>query len=232
LRPAVCGVCGAPGASFGLLDRRDIETLAQAEGEVSEEAAFDGVGVKWTREARAMISAVKDGYIRRRARAQAEKTARVRSLAAIDTALIEDILGRDVKNPEAPQVTPHVAVENEAPSPLPVPSRWEKADPAELPQAGTPRSAGSVSGDAAIGDGGTAGAALAAPEWTDEAVARLNRVPAGFMRENTRLKIEEHARETGASRVTLEVAEGGLERARRLMAEMIASYTAARNPSN
>jgi len=61
--------------------------------------------------------------------------------------------------------------------------------------------------------------------WTPDAQARLARVPAGFMRENTRLKIEEYAKETSAAAITLEVAEKGIERSRQMMAEMVAAYT-------
>ena len=53
--------------------------------------------------------------------------------------------------------------------------------------------------------------------WEASAIARLMRVPEGFMRDTTRNRIEDYARETGAPRVTLEVAEGGLEKARKAM---------------
>jgi hypothetical protein len=60
--------------------------------------------------------------------------------------------------------------------------------------------------------------------WTEEAVARLNRVPQGFMRDNTRTKIEEYARARNVSTVDLDVAEGGIAEARKMMEEMIRGY--------
>jgi Proto-chlorophyllide reductase 57 kD subunit len=60
--------------------------------------------------------------------------------------------------------------------------------------------------------------------WTQDAVSRLNRVPEGFMRDMTREKIEDYARQHEISLITLEVAEKGIEVGRQLMAEMIAGY--------
>jgi nucleotide-binding universal stress UspA family protein len=67
-----------------------------------------------------------------------------------------------------------------------------------------------------------AGAADRLP-WTDGALARLERVPEGFMREASRERIEAHARAAGAAEITLEVVEGGLAEARRAMAEAMKS---------
>jgi len=75
-------------------------------------------------------------------------------------------------------------------------------------------------------------AAAPAPEpqkagfkWTDEAVARLNRVPQGFMRDGSKKKIEEYAKLKNEDLITLEIAESGLVEARKMMAEMMAGYT-------
>lgn len=53
--------------------------------------------------------------------------------------------------------------------------------------------------------------------WTDEAVARLERVPAGFMRNMTKDRIEAVAREKGLSRITLQVVEEVIGAAREVM---------------
>ncbi|CAG1012072.1 hypothetical protein BURK2_04429 [Burkholderiales bacterium] len=53
--------------------------------------------------------------------------------------------------------------------------------------------------------------------WQAAALARLMRVPEGFMREGCKQKIEDFAREHGHLEVSLEVAEQGLARARQLM---------------
>ncbi len=60
--------------------------------------------------------------------------------------------------------------------------------------------------------------------WTEDAVARLNRVPAGFMRDMTREEIERMAREKQVSIIDLAVCEEGIGHARGTMNEVIAGY--------
>jgi len=60
--------------------------------------------------------------------------------------------------------------------------------------------------------------------WTEEALARLNRVPAGFMRDMTRENIESAAREQGVATIDLAVCERGIGQAREAMNEVIAGY--------
>ncbi len=50
--------------------------------------------------------------------------------------------------------------------------------------------------------------------WTEDALARLNRVPEGFMRNAAKNMIEEHAKKSGASEISLDTAEAGLGKAR------------------
>lgn len=56
--------------------------------------------------------------------------------------------------------------------------------------------------------------------WTKEAIERLNRVPAGFMRENTRLRIEKYARIRGQNRITEEIASAAIGEAKEMMQNM------------
>jgi hypothetical protein len=60
--------------------------------------------------------------------------------------------------------------------------------------------------------------------WTQEATARLNRVPAGFMRDMTREEVEKAARERGATSIDLALCEEGIGHARTTMNEVIAGY--------
>lgn len=55
--------------------------------------------------------------------------------------------------------------------------------------------------------------------WQAAALARLMRVPAGFMRDSSKQRIEEHARARGQREITLETAEEGLAKAREAMEE-------------
>jgi nucleotide-binding universal stress UspA family protein len=59
--------------------------------------------------------------------------------------------------------------------------------------------------------------------WTDEAQQRLDRVPAGFMRDCTRALIQKHAAEVGAATITIEVANEGIEQAKGTMEEAMRS---------
>jgi hypothetical protein len=63
-------------------------------------------------------------------------------------------------------------------------------------------------------------------EWTDDAVQRVLRVPAGFMRNQTQERIEALARERAAATVDLAMVEEGIEIGKKMMAEMIANYQA------
>ncbi len=66
--------------------------------------------------------------------------------------------------------------------------------------------------------------------WTEDATARLNRVPAGFMRDMTREEIEKVAAEKGVTTIDLAVCEDGIGHARETMNEVIAGYVSAKKP--
>ncbi len=72
------------------------------------------------------------------------------------------------------------------------------------------------------GNGGNAPAGEFA--WTPEATARLNRVPAGFMRDMTREEVEKVAREKAVTTIDLALCEDGIGHARNTMNEVIAGY--------
>ena len=61
--------------------------------------------------------------------------------------------------------------------------------------------------------------------WTDEAAARMERVPNGFMRAMAKAKVEEFAQQIRAELVTLDVVEGGLAGAREIMDQALKAYT-------
>ena len=62
-------------------------------------------------------------------------------------------------------------------------------------------------------------------DWTDDATQRIFRVPAGFMRTKTQERIEELARERAATAIDLALVEEGIEIGKKMMAEMIATYS-------
>jgi nucleotide-binding universal stress UspA family protein len=66
--------------------------------------------------------------------------------------------------------------------------------------------------------------------WTEDATARLNRVPAGFMRDMTREEIERVATTKGAAIIDLALCEEGIGHARETMNEVIAGYVSNKKP--
>src|SRR2546430_2660006 len=60
--------------------------------------------------------------------------------------------------------------------------------------------------------------------WTDEAAARMERVPGGFMRMMARTKVEEFARKIRAEVITRDVVEGGLVDARMMMDQALKAH--------
>jgi len=61
--------------------------------------------------------------------------------------------------------------------------------------------------------------------WSDAAKARLEKVPVGFMRDATRQHIENFAYSQSASHITLEVAEGGIQKATQEMEAVMTGAT-------
>jgi nucleotide-binding universal stress UspA family protein len=66
--------------------------------------------------------------------------------------------------------------------------------------------------------------------WTPDAVARLDRVPAGFMRDMTREEVERVAAARGATVIDLALCEEGIGHARQTMNEVIAGYVSQKKP--
>ena len=61
-------------------------------------------------------------------------------------------------------------------------------------------------------------------QWTEEAVERLNLVPAGFMRNITQTRIEQRAQENNITQVTLDFAARVIEDGRSLANEVLGEY--------
>lgn len=63
--------------------------------------------------------------------------------------------------------------------------------------------------------------------WQAAALARLSRVPEGFMRDTTKQRIEDYARKQGENQISLAVAEAGLAQSRQAMQSMMEQQTQA-----
>ena len=199
-----CPVCRAAADKFQIISKDVVEAIARAEGGIAEEEPMPGVPVKWSADARDALREVTDAYLRRRAKARVEKYARSRKIPVITCAvalpMIEETVGRDKLG-----------------------AGWDtllaktKFEPAEMPSTPT-------EGAAAGAEGGSAFA------WTDDATARLDRVPAGFMRDMTREEVEKVATVKGVTTIDLAVCEEGIGHARQVMNEVIAGYVSEKKP--
>ncbi|HVH64775.1 MAG TPA: universal stress protein [Candidatus Acidoferrum sp.] len=182
LKPEVCAVCD--GTSFASVDKAAMVAAATREGGIEEEEAFDGFKVKWTIEAKEVLSRVPKGYERRRVKARIEKIARIQRL---------------------PNITREFADANLDEAYAPVAEVVSDT----VPTAATTES---TSGETPL-------------TWTDDAVARMERVPAGFMRMLARTKVEEFARKIHAATITRDVVEGGLVDARLMMDQALKAHS-------
>jgi len=203
-----CTVCGA--TDVEVISREMIEKIAEVEGGLQEETTYDGRKLRWSEEARKGLWTMKNAYQRRRVKARVEKRARMMKLDAITLDFARQV------------------IEEETGAPLEIGTSASASAPVSAPGA-TARP-----GDARADDGGEArliarddkkNPLISTFEWTAEATQRVFRVPAGFMRNKTQERIEELARERGVTSVDLALVEDGIEFGKRMMAEMIASYS-------
>lgn len=192
--PVTCGVCGAPAGAFQKLDKEAIESLVPLEGAIEEEETFDHVKLQWTTEARNALRQVPDGYQMRRAKAQIEKNARVKKIPTITLDLVLAVVGDTLAD------TQHLAER------------------------------GALKKSASDGPGDRAAATKPAREelvqdgdflWTPDAVARINRVPEGFMRTRTKGRVEDAARQHNTTLITLAITEEGIAEGVKMMEEML-----------
>ena len=197
--PALCSVCG--GSRFEILTADMVESLVQSEGGADDETSYDGRKLQWTKEARYALRGVDDAYLRRRTRARIEKSARLRRLKTVTLEFAQKLIEEETGLPLA------AARGNGA----------EPAEPSAEPEADGKRL---VARDAH-------GAPLFSEfDWTEDATARIHRVPSGFMRDRTQARIEELARERGSRQIDLERVEAGIELGLQMMAEMVSQNDA------
>jgi nucleotide-binding universal stress UspA family protein len=207
-----CTVCGA--TDFEVISQEMIEKIAAVEGGLQEETTYDGRKLRWSEDARKGLWTMKNAYQRRRVKARVEKRARMMKLDAITLQFAREV------------------IEEETGAPLDI------GRSASAP--GSAQGATARPGETRAGEGGEArliarddkkNPLISTFEWTAEATQRIMRVPAGFMRNKTQERIEELARERAAAfgeggGIDLALVEEGIELGKKMMAEMIATYSA------
>jgi Proto-chlorophyllide reductase 57 kD subunit len=205
--PVKCPVCSSGAERFVKIAPETVEAMVAEEGGGESEETFDGLKLKWTLEAKEELRRVHVAYMRRRAKARIEKTARVRKLSTITRDFVLPIVRESIVEGEAIGASPAQG-KNGAQHGYRPSEELVAAEASSLPAVETVQ--------------------LGTFSWTQDALNRLNRVPEGFMRDMTREKIEDYARQHDVHLVTLDVAEKGIEVGRQLMAEMIAGYSQAK----
>ncbi|MDH4152528.1 MAG: universal stress protein [Nitrospira sp.] len=196
--PVKCPVCSADGTKFKQVDKKIFEVAATSEGELETDVAYDDVPMQWTKDAKEAIRAVPAGFQRRRAKARIEKTARKLGMTTITLEYAAPM----IKEAASEDYTPIFSNKGTGTAP---------AVEGMLP---APNANGTN------GNGTNGHAEAASPyTWTSEAQARLDRAPEGFMRDCTKALILKHAEKIGATVITIEVANEGIEQAKGYMAD-------------
>jgi nucleotide-binding universal stress UspA family protein/rubrerythrin len=215
--PVKCIVCGA--ADFEEISQEMIEKIAAVEGGLQEETTYDGRKLRWSEEARKGLWTMKNAYMRRRVKARVEKRARMKKLDAITLEFARQVIEEETGAP----------LEIQAPSSDV--TRTHSAEPAESGM-------GAANEARLIARDDRKNPLISTFDWTNDAAQRVFRVPAGFMRNKTQERIEELARERFAARraeasgevgatIDLALVEEGIELGKRMMAEMISTYSAS-----
>jgi len=207
-QPVKCSVCGA--VNFETISPEMIEKIAQVEGGLAEEATYDGRTLRWSEEAKKALWTLKDAYQRRRAKARVEKQARLKKLDVVTLDFAKRVIEDETGAPLA--VTTGIVV--------------PKATPGATEAGAVAEDKKLVARDAKNNP------LLSAFAWAPEAIERVFKVPAGFMRNRTQDRIEELAREKKAERIDLELTEEGIDHGRRMMAEMLATEAKAPGSSH
>jgi len=223
--PVKCPVCAADGDKFKQVDKTIFEAAAKAEGELETDLAYDDVPMQWTKDAKEAIRAVPAGFQRRRAKAKIEKSARKLGMTTITL----EYAAPTIKEAADEDYQPIFSNKGTGTSP-------NAQDAVATATNGT----NGTNGEQANGNG----MAKTEPSpftWSADAQARLERAPEGFMRDCTKALIEKHAEKIGASLITAEVANEGIEQAKGYMADamktgnlkdMIANLTGAKSGAN
>ena len=203
-----CIVCGS--TDFEVISQDMIEKIAEVEGGLEEETTYDGRKLRWSEEARKGLWTMKNAYQRRRVKARVEKSARMKRLDAITLEfarqVIEEETGTplDIQSPSAD--VPRARATESAAQDVPA-----------VPASNEPRLVARDDRQTPL---------ISTFDWTTDAVQRIFRVPAGFMRNKTQERVEEVARDRAATKIDLALVEDGIEFGKKMMAEMIANYSA------
>ncbi len=197
--PQTCASCG--GSEFDALTPELLDEIAAAEGGTEEETTYDGRKLRWTQDARGALRSLGDNYQRRRAKARIEKSARSKRLDTVTMELakrfIEEetgVLYRPAEGDEAMSAADKRRAAEGAAAPE-EPVEADTMDDSELKILARDRKHNPL---------------LSRLDWSERAIERVLRVPAGFMRDRTQKRVEELAAERDRRDVDFELVEEGI----------------------
>lgn len=223
--PVKCTMCGA--TEFDTVTPEMVDAMAEAEGGTEEETTYDGRKLRWSQEARKALRSLGDSYQRRRAKARIEKSARSKRLDTITLEFAQrfveeeaGVLYRPAEGDEALSAGEkrRLAAENS--------DKPSEAVTVSMPEV----EADEESGLKILARDAKKNPLLSRLDWTENAIERVLRVPAGFMRDRTQGRIEEVAAERGVEKVDLALVEEGIKIGLKMMEEMIGSYGGGKAP--
>lgn len=196
-----CGVCGAGAESLFAMDKSEFQADSEEKSDSTTVTTFDSIQVTWTQDALDYLNQFPEGHIRRRAHARIEKNARVQKVATISVAFAKDLLSdsqtADVKSTNG---NGHEATEE--------PAEGFKSY-GELPKF--------------EGKNFSKGIEIDPTQyfWSDDAIGRIERVPKGFMRDNTMERVLDYAHSHNTNNISLEFCEKGIEESVKVMNELV-----------
>lgn len=199
-----CSVCGAGVDDLIPVDMSGYQADEAEQSESTTVTTFDSTQVTWTKEAQELLDKYEQGHIRRRAHARIEKNARVQKVETITKAFAEKILNERAdgkKEGATAEVEGNGGNGQQSGECKP----YGDTDPFE----GKHFTKGTVDPTRFL--------------WTDEAIARIEQVPQGFMRENTRERVLDYANSLGLTEITIDICQKGIEESVKVMTEMINS---------
>ncbi len=203
-KPARCPVCGSGPTHFHPVDARIAQAEA-SEGDLNLAQVYDGRELHWTDDAKAFLDSLEEWQEKRRVRARVEKSALKKGYTTISREYAEQQY-REETGREAPEVRSggcpvdhaKMKVERQTGANCPIDHSAFKKAGAMVPEGGSKEFT-----------------------WTEDAIARLERAPKGFMRNISRNMTENLARERAVTHIDLALVEDSLSGARNTMEDVI-----------
>ncbi len=203
-KPARCPVCGSGPTHFHPVDA-GIAQAEASEGDLNLAQVYDGRELHWTDDAKAFLDSLEEWQEKRRVRARVEKSALKKGYTTITREYAEQQY-REETGREAPEVRSagcpvdhaKMKVERETGAKCPIDHSAFKKAGAMVPEGGSKEFT-----------------------WTEDAIARLERAPKGFMRNISRNMTENLARERAVTHIDLALVEDSLSGARHTMEDVI-----------